>query len=134
VLAFRRERRREPGFIPPASPVGDAANGGGIGYSHVAGSDREDDGYAYGAGGGGGEMDGDAEKESHVSLVHGARGGRRGDDERDVGTYNRYEARMEPAQSAGGAFPLNTGSVVGSDGGEPSRTMRMAYADPCEWG
>jgi hypothetical protein len=73
-----------------------------------------------------------------------------------VGTYNRqghggYEGRMEPAQSTGAAFPLRVGGGMGPDasaaagaggrmggsdvsaGGGPSRTMQMAYTDPCEF-
>lgn len=62
------------------------------------------------------------------------------DPERDVGLYNqlsvtaplvpreRYEPRMEPVQAAGHAFPL---AGVAADA--PSRTMQLAYSDPCEF-
>jgi hypothetical protein len=83
-----------------------SAAAGGLGYAHVARHDEDDVNekhYGFGAGG----------------------------EERDVGTYNKshtsgYEGRMEPGQAAGSAFPLSTGEGQ-------SRTMRMAYDDPCEF-
>ena len=97
------------------SGAGHGAVGRGLGYAHVARHDHEHDvvdekNYGYGA----------------------------GNEERDVGTYNRshvsgtgtgFDGRMEPGQTAGNAFPLNAG--VGEGQGQ-SRTMRMAYTDPCE--
>ncbi|KAI9636652.1 uncharacterized protein MKK02DRAFT_45357 [Dioszegia hungarica] len=111
VLTFRRERRHEPSFLPPSSPITHTA---GIGYTHVA-NGHDDDNEKAG---------------TDVSY------NRPSDAERDVGLYNqppvsqpvareRYEPRMEPAQAAGMAFPLTPGLTDG-----PSRTMQLAYSDP----
>lgn len=115
ILTFRRERSHEPSFLPPSSPVISQHGGGrALGYSQVN----------------------EEEKATDVSYS------RPSDVERDVGLYNhsvpsstpnrpvvqRYESRMSPVQTTGGAFPLG-----GAGAGEPSRTLQLAYSDPCEY-
>jgi hypothetical protein len=100
------------------------AHSTGLGYSHVQTRADQD------------EHDDYNEKATEVSY------GRPLDAERDVGLYNQsgltgtapvaprresYEPRMEPAQAAGTAFPLGPGAAE-----VPSRTMQLAYSDPCE--
>lgn len=91
----------------------------GLGYTHV-GNDEPSTGY----------------NEKALTDVSYARPS---DAERDVGLYNqpgaapvvreRYEPRMESVQAAGTAFPLAPQAVAAE---APSRTMQLAYSDPCK--
>lgn len=108
VLAFKRERKREPGFIPPSD---------GISYANV--HDRlpaAEDPYA----------------DKHEAQT--------GYNQPTATGYERYgydqtpgnenDAFGRPSMDAYGAFEDDRGrSQVGD---ETSRTMQLAYTDPCE--
>ena len=111
TLVFRRERRREPSFNPPTSPHADDRTS----YGNVFGSDGERDAEK-------------PEPESYFpsyeapSVTHG---------------HNRSDGKIEAQSGArtSGYSESMDGRLIGlpaSRGSEePSRTMQLAFNDPC---
>jgi hypothetical protein len=143
VVAFRRERRREPAFSAPTDT--------GISYANVHPSDNDrhdpygdksefpsqdiEAGPAHGH-----ERDDDAfgMPPSNRASGYGYGGvGGVGGAARGSGYGNANTSHLErPSVDAYGAFD---GDMPGNREEQhrlqtPSRTMQMAYADPCEWG
>lgn len=116
VLAFRREQRREPSFIPPSDGISYANVG-----DHVPGS-RADDPYADKH-----EVTGAAPAGSATGYeAYGYTAAGHDDDAAfgrpSMDTYGAF------ADSPGAGRPMS--DVRGGD--EQSRTMQLAYSDPCE--
>lgn len=117
VIAFRRERKREPGFIPPSSD--------GISYANVTDHIpvRSDDPYADKH-----EVLGHVQQEEGGYDRYSYTGVRDGGDEADAfGRPSMDQYGFEAASTR--ANGQNT--TVGAD--ETSRTMQLAYSDPCEY-
>lgn len=120
VLAFRRERRREPGFIPPSDGITYANV-----HEHLGDSNRDDDPYADKHEPAGSAV---APMATHTGYESYAYSGARANDQEDA--FGR------PSMDAYGAFDESHGRGGGmatSPGvDETSRTMQLAYTDPCE--
>ena len=123
-LRFRRERNNEPGFIPPSDVGISAANV----HEHVPMRSSEDeDPYA------------DKEEDDHRNNNDHARGG-------GYESYGYGQTRVAPRPEENGAFGRPSMDAYGafdgdmpaarmpqvSQGDERSRTMQLAYNDPCE--
>jgi hypothetical protein len=116
VIAFRRERKREPGFIPPSSE--------GISYANV--NDhipvRSEDPYAD-------KHEVSAQETGYEKYSYSAR-------EREDDPFGRpsmdgygYDARANDGRAS---VVQTMQAQAQSD--ETSRTMQLAYSDPCEFG
>ncbi len=115
ALAFKRERKREPGFIPPTSD--------GISYSNV--HNHIDDPYAD-------KHEASSAPTSYSAVGTGARYNTDDVDGNDGEAFGRASI-----DGYGGGFGRGQNQVgqsaMGQSHDETSRTMQLAYSDPCEF-
>ena len=132
-LEFRRDRRRshrEPGFIPPTSPNMTYGPGAGIGpasYAQVQpDTDRDHDGEHE-----------DKFEQDNLQAVYDRPQAQRPQRQ----SYYPVQpaptggpAMSRPSMDAYGAFDGDMpGNQAQAGAGQTSRTMEMAYTDPCEY-